>query len=187
MQVALKRSAPFPIQENSHDTLETQQILTDLNTLISNDINTGTGTYPKTKLDFLLIRGHFYNATSNYENALIDYFQIIDLDSTEKYKEVSLYAISNTYFEMNCIDSAISYADQLIKESTSYRKINYLLERCEFASSIVNWKITILEKSGRKKELVRFYQKLIWYNRIKFRNDNAKCFLERLKDFKKDR
>jgi tetratricopeptide (TPR) repeat protein len=185
MQVSLKMRSESPLfQTKDHDTLISKQIVGDLNYLINQDIKIGLGPFATSRLDFLITRGMFYNQTNKYQNALKDYFQIIELDSSERYREITLYKISITYFRMENIDSALLFVDQILDENISKRKFDNVLYSCELGSSMVNWKISILEKSGRKEALLSFYKKLIWQNRKIFWNDNSKCFKERLKELK---
>lgn len=80
------------------DSTATKQLINDLNYLIDRDIKIGEGNFQTTKLDFLLNRGIFYSQSTNYQNALSDYLQIIEMDSSGRFREVALYRISITYF-----------------------------------------------------------------------------------------
>ncbi|WP_343748203.1 hypothetical protein [Fluviicola sp.] len=166
------------------DSTATKQLINDLNYLIDRDIKIGEGNFQTTKLDFLLNRGIFYSQSTNYQNALSDYLQIIEMDSSGRFREVALYRISITYFAIGNIDLALTYVDQILDENTSEKKFDNLFYACESGSSLINWKISILEKSGRKKELIQLYRKLIRQNRKIGWHDNAKCFSEGLKSLK---
>lgn len=171
MQVTLQIRKRTSYGESGNTTIS-NQIINDLDYLINQDIKIGKGKYQTTKLSFLHTRGKYYNATSNYSKALVDYFQIIEIDNDSLFREATFYNISVTYLNMDSIDLSLFYVDQILAE-----RINSCLE----GSSMVNWKIKILEKSNRKQELISFYKKLILRNKELGWKDNVDCFKERLK------